>query len=205
MRKLKVGNIANVWEGGSSFLLAPVALTQAVYHDPASESLVSILQQRPITIKCVLNPTLAMKINLVLMFACLWAIALSEMLKVSLELSDVSRNQSPALNTSTELHISGYDPKVIADQATWDKYAAKGGQLMCAMRFSDMYAGTVMKDTRVPPSAESMWTGDMMCEYNYSRGVFYPEQPHANPSRASSGLEEVGMERCKHRRKVLSV
>jgi hypothetical protein len=116
MRKLKVGNIANVWEGGSSFLLAPVALTQAVYHDPASESLVSILQQRPITITCVLNPTLAMKINLVLMFACLWAIALSEMLKVTPELSDVSRNQSPALNTSTELHISGYDPKVIADQ-----------------------------------------------------------------------------------------
>jgi hypothetical protein len=125
--------------------------------------LVSILQQRPITITLLPNNTLTMKINLVLGFACFWAIAFSEVLKVTPELSDVSRNQLTALNTSTEPHISGYDPKVIADQATWDKYAAKGGQLMCAMRFLDKYAGTVMKGTRVPPSAESTWIGNLVC------------------------------------------
>jgi hypothetical protein len=130
------------------------------------------------TITLLLNPTLAMKTNLVLMFACLWAIAFSELLKVTPEVSDVSRNQLPALNTSTESHVSGYDPKVIADQATWDKYAAKGGQLMCAMRFSDKYAGTMMKDTRVPPSAESTWIGDLVCEYNYSRGAHFLQNSH---------------------------
>lgn len=111
------------------------------------------------------------------------------------ELSEVSRHQLSALNatkfdnaseelhepeSNTQPHISGYDPAAIADQATWDKYAARGGQLMCVMRRSDKYAGTVMEDSRVPPSAESIWTGDLVCKFNYESGVSL-SSPHNMP------------------------
>jgi hypothetical protein len=130
-----------------------------------------------------------MKVNAALLFASLCTIAISKVQVVQPELSEVSRHQLSALNTTksddasgelsepdsnTRPHISGYDPAVIAEQATWDKYAARGGQLMCAMRKSDKYAGTVMEDTRVPPSAESIWTGDLVCKCNYERGVSLP-------------------------------
>jgi hypothetical protein len=37
-----------------------------------------------------------------------------------------------------------------------------------------------MKDTRVSPSAESIWTGDFVCKYNYNLGSSLPPpQQHA--------------------------
>jgi hypothetical protein len=131
-----------------------------------------------------------MRVNAALVLASLCAVAISEALEVKPELS---RHQLPSLNatnfddasggllgpeSNTRPHIAGYDPAVIADQATWDKYAARGGQLMCVMRRSDKYAGTVMKDTRVPPSAESVWTDDLKCKFNLRRGVSFPRPPH---------------------------
>jgi hypothetical protein len=54
----------------------------------------------------------------------------------------------------------GYDHD-IADEATRTRYTKKGGALMCMLRSSDEYAGTELKDTRNPPSAASVWQGDL--------------------------------------------
>ena len=108
-----------------------------------------------------------MKVSATLVFASLWAIAIGEVREIKPELAEISHHQSSVLNAvnpddasgglrDTSPHISAYDPAVVADQATWDKYAARGGQLVCTMRKSDEYAGTAMGDTRVPHSAESV-------------------------------------------------
>ena len=50
---------------------------------------------------------------------------------------------------------------------------------MCTMRKPDTYAGTVMEDIRVPPLAESIWTGNLVCKFNYvSHFLHYNNMPH---------------------------
>jgi hypothetical protein len=51
-----------------------------------------------------------------------------------------------------------------ATDADWDKYIHKGGALMCALVGSDQTAGRQIKDTRNPPSAASIWSGDLKQE-----------------------------------------
>jgi hypothetical protein len=57
----------------------------------------------------------------------------------------------------------GYDHD-IADETTRTRYTKKGGALMCMLRSSDEYAGIELKDTRNPPSAASIWQGDLQSE-----------------------------------------
>ena len=57
------------------------------------------------------------------------------------------------------------DPQKWANQDLWDKYVAKGRHLTCLMEATDRGAGWLSKDTRIPPSAASRWTGDL-------RGMF---------------------------------
>jgi hypothetical protein len=48
-----------------------------------------------------------------------------------------------------------------ASPADFQKAADKGGALICALLGSDRTAGLLLKDKRNPPSAASIWTGDL--------------------------------------------
>jgi hypothetical protein len=150
-----------------------------------------------------------MKIKAAILLANLWAVAISEVLEVKHELSDLSGHRLPPLNTPTEPHINKYDPAVIADDAKWDKCTNRGGKLICAMRFSDKYAGTAMKHTCVPASAKGIWTGDLVCNYNHVSGGSLPtpqqQTAHMLIQSGSSRYAEVGMERRRYRGHILSV
>jgi hypothetical protein len=77
-----------------------------------------------------------------------------------------------ALNTSGQfLKIADGFPKTVPeiafgtdDDDNWDKYVAKGNHLNCIMRASDAGAGFLIDDKRKPPSAASIWSGDLRRE-----------------------------------------
>jgi hypothetical protein len=52
----------------------------------------------------------------------------------------------------------------LASDADWEKYTLKGGALMCGLVDTDRTAGRQIRDTRNPPSAASVWTGDLRQE-----------------------------------------
>jgi hypothetical protein len=60
-----------------------------------------------------------------------------------------------------------YDPNNYADEATWKKYVAKGGHLVCLMEATDGGAGFLKEDTRRPPSAASPFSGDLARKCRY--------------------------------------
>jgi hypothetical protein len=51
-----------------------------------------------------------------------------------------------------------------ASAGDWATFTNKGGALVCAMAGTDRTAGILLKDTRTPPSAASVWTGDLRQE-----------------------------------------
>ncbi|KAH7071743.1 hypothetical protein FB567DRAFT_612413 [Paraphoma chrysanthemicola] len=65
-------------------------------------------------------------------------------------------------------------PRLVLNTAFWDddtasdaefeKFALKGGALMCALGGTDKTAGRLLRDTRDPPSAASIWTGNLRQE-----------------------------------------
>jgi hypothetical protein len=54
----------------------------------------------------------------------------------------------------------GFDGDPASD-ADFTKYALKGGALMCGLTGTDKTAGILIKDKRDPPSAASIWSGNM--------------------------------------------
>lgn len=61
------------------------------------------------------------------------------------------------------LEMAFWDDDVASD-ADWDKYIHKGGALMCGLVGSDRTAGRLIKDTRNPPLAASVWSGNLKQE-----------------------------------------
>ena len=51
-----------------------------------------------------------------------------------------------------------------ASDADWEKYTLKGGALMCGLAGTDRTAGRQIRDARNPPSAASVWSGDLRQE-----------------------------------------
>jgi hypothetical protein len=86
-----------------------------------------------------------------------------------------------------------------ATASEWATYTAKGGALMCGLSGSDEAAGTLLKDTRNPPSAVSLFNSDLKSELEtwYWRSVnpssfrcsfsMYWAFPHAMSSLGLSG------------------
>lgn len=54
-----------------------------------------------------------------------------------------------------------FDPKNIATDAAWAKYSAKGRWYGCLLDMQDEPCGRALGDVRSPPSAESVWQGDL--------------------------------------------
>jgi hypothetical protein len=54
-----------------------------------------------------------------------------------------------------------YQPNNIASDAIWDKYQKKGDHYQCLFPASNEAAGRLVEDKRTPPSAQSVWSGDM--------------------------------------------
>lgn len=69
---------------------------------------------------------------------------------------------TPSLSFANPAH--GFDGDDIADDEDWAKYTSKGGALMCGLRGTDQTAGSLMNDRRNPPSAASIWNGDLRQE-----------------------------------------
>ncbi|KAH9865863.1 hypothetical protein J1614_009450 [Plenodomus biglobosus] len=54
-----------------------------------------------------------------------------------------------------------FDPHKYASDAQWKQYVDKGQHLICLMEATDEGAGYLIEDTRTPPSAASLWTGEL--------------------------------------------
>ena len=54
-----------------------------------------------------------------------------------------------------------YNPNNIASNTWWDKYQKKGYHYQCLFEANDEGAGRLIEDTRIPPSAQSIWKGSM--------------------------------------------
>lgn len=89
-------------------------------------------------------------------------------------------------------HRQWYDPDVLADQTTWDRYVSKGRALMCAMRNSDKFAGEMLNDARSPASAASVWQGDLTREFRRA----CVQSTNSVAKWSARGTEDVGMARC---------
>ncbi|PVH95963.1 hypothetical protein DM02DRAFT_689119, partial [Periconia macrospinosa] len=72
----------------------------------------------------------------------------------SLRTTDDARNHTVNL-------AARYEPDSLADDALWERVSCKGGHLVAAMKESDEEAGIRIQDTRNPPSAASLWQGDL--------------------------------------------
>jgi len=77
--------------------------------------------------------------------------------------SDNTVDGNLALSTNTTLLRRFWDDDVSSD-ADWAKYTSKGGTLMCGLEGTDLTAGHQLWDTRTPPSAASVWNGDLRQE-----------------------------------------
>ncbi|XPS74992.1 hypothetical protein M3J09_007104 [Ascochyta lentis] len=63
------------------------------------------------------------------------------------------------------VHTAGvYDANNIASDAVWDKWRMKGSHYQCLFEANDEAAGRLIEDTRTPPSAQSIWRGDMYAD-----------------------------------------
>ncbi|KAL6703941.1 hypothetical protein ACN47E_008879 [Coniothyrium glycines] len=58
----------------------------------------------------------------------------------------------------------GFFDDDLASAADWTTYTQKGGALMCALTSNDEAAGLLLHDKRTPPSAASIWRGDLRQE-----------------------------------------
>jgi hypothetical protein len=89
--------------------------------------------------------------------------------------TDHTNTQQPARAEVEENGVEGYgsiftrqEPAFFDDDLAsaedFKKATDKGGALTCAMAGTDRTAGLMLKDTRTPPSAASVWTGDLRQE-----------------------------------------
>lgn len=69
-------------------------------------------------------------------------------------------DNTPTISSASRPHIAVFDDDT-ASAADFDRFALKGGALMCALEGTDQTAGRQLQDTRNPPSAASLWVGDL--------------------------------------------
>ena len=70
---------------------------------------------------------------------------------------DSVKFSEPSLVQTAE---SDFDINVVANDQLWEKYRAKGFWYGCLLDMTVEKAGKALGDTRLPPSAESVWQGD---------------------------------------------
>ncbi|KAJ4372914.1 hypothetical protein N0V83_003205 [Neocucurbitaria cava] len=58
----------------------------------------------------------------------------------------------------------GFDDDDQASAIDWATYTNKGGAFMCGLLATDQSAGQLLRDARTPPSAASLWRGDLKQE-----------------------------------------
>jgi hypothetical protein len=59
---------------------------------------------------------------------------------------------------------TAFEDDDLASPEDFEKYANKGGALLCAMLGTDRTAGRLLQDARDPPSAASIWRGNLVEE-----------------------------------------
>jgi hypothetical protein len=74
------------------------------------------------------------------------------------------RNQRTLESTTATKIVPRFFDEDLASDAKWAKYTFKGGALMCGLNGDDLTAGHQINDPRNPPSAASIWTGDLRQE-----------------------------------------
>ncbi|KZM22752.1 hypothetical protein ST47_g6100 [Ascochyta rabiei] len=91
----------------------------------------------------------------------------------------------------------------IASDEAWNKYKAKGLYYGCLLDMSNESAGKAMKDLRIPPSAESVWQGDLRNEihkWGWHKAYYMPEvncdfrdDPTMGTNRIGTALSALGL------------
>jgi hypothetical protein len=74
------------------------------------------------------------------------------------------RNQRTLESSTATKIVPRFFDEDLASDAKWAKYTFKGGALMCGLNGDDLTAGHQINDPRNPPSAASVWTGDLRQE-----------------------------------------
>lgn len=71
-------------------------------------------------------------------------------------------NSNAILNSPPPAQGFEYDDQ--ASAIDWATYTNKGGALTCGLLATDQSAGQLLRDARTPPSAASLWCGDLKQE-----------------------------------------
>lgn len=95
-----------------------------------------------------------MHLNRIFALAGVAAIAAARALPVNVSTSD-----------GVVQSVGFFDPGNIASDGVWEKYRAKGDHYQCLFVADDEGAGQLVGDTRTPPSAQSIWKGNMYGNY----------------------------------------
>lgn len=79
-----------------------------------------------------------------------------------------SNNETQALDGDRAANVVARHWEITkpADNEMWNTFVGKGERLKCLMEASDKGAGSLLLDTRKPPSAASKWTGDLTGWYS---------------------------------------
>lgn len=93
-----------------------------------------------------------------------------------------SLHTSQATTSSLTRRALVFNPNDIASDAIWQKYIEKGEFYQCLFECTDRLAGKGLQDTRTPPSAESIWQGDLVSESLFAPPAMFnfltPRSPH---------------------------
>lgn len=82
--------------------------------------------------------------------------------------SQDSPHTSQTTTSSLTRRALVFNPNDIASDAVWQRYIEKGEFYQCLFECTDRLAGKGLQDTRTPPSAESIWQGDLVSESLFS-------------------------------------
>ncbi|KAJ4342391.1 hypothetical protein N0V87_001009 [Didymella glomerata] len=103
-------------------------------------------------------------------------------------------------NVSTSdgiVHTAGYfDPNKLASDGLWDKHQKKGDHYQCLFAADDEAAGRLVEDTRTPPSAQSVWKGNMYAEreiWNWHQNYFDEDNCNAEDLHLKDAFEAIGL------------
>ncbi|KAJ4361646.1 hypothetical protein N0V95_001723 [Ascochyta clinopodiicola] len=91
----------------------------------------------------------------------------------------------------------------IASDEAWNKYKAKGLYYGCLLDMSNENAGKAMNDLRTPPSAESVWQGDLRndipkwgwqeADYMSDVNCDFRDEPTTGSNRIGTALSALGL------------
>jgi hypothetical protein len=89
------------------------------------------------------------------------ALTLAHVLPYNASNSDVG-DYVPSIDDLLVQTAGSWSPDNIASDEIWDRYQKKGAHYQCLFPATNEAAGRLVEDKRTPPSAQSVWAGNMI-------------------------------------------